>query len=69
MVGDLIYGTSEEGETYIFKANPEEFELVSQCKLGDNVLATPTICGGRIYTRVAFNEGEKRQEYLICIAN
>ena len=69
MVGDLIYGSNEEGQTFIFKAKPSAFELVSQSKLGDDVFATPTICGGRIYTRVAFNEGAQRQEYLICIGN
>jgi len=67
LVGSVIYGGNEEGETFIFKADPEKFEQVGQCKLGDNVFATPTICGGRIYTRVAFNESGKRQEYLYCI--
>ncbi len=67
LVGDLIYGSNESGETFIFKADPERFEQVSQCKLGDDVFATPTICDGRIYARVAFNEDGKRQEYLYCI--
>jgi outer membrane protein assembly factor BamB len=38
-------------------------------KLGDEVFATPTICGGKIYMRVAHTEGEKRQEMLYCLAN
>ncbi len=67
LVGDLIYGTNESGETFIFKANPKKFEQVGQNKLGDNVFATPTICGNRIYTRVAFTEDGQRQEYLYCI--
>lgn len=67
MVGELIYGTNEAGQTFIFKASPEKFELFGQNKLGDSVYATPTISGGRIYTRVAYNEGQNRQEYLICI--
>lgn len=67
MVGELIYGTSEEGVTYIFKATPEKFEKVSENKLGQSVFATPAICDGRIYTRVAHDENGKRQEYLYCI--
>ena len=69
LVGDRIYGTNESGETFIFKADPEEFELLGRNKLGDSVFATPVICDGRIYTRVAFNEEGKRQEYLVCIAH
>jgi outer membrane protein assembly factor BamB len=69
LVGDLIYGTNESGETFIFKARPDKFQKTGQNKLGDNVIATPTICGNRIYTRVAFNENGRRQEYLICIGD
>ncbi|WP_253158179.1 outer membrane protein assembly factor BamB family protein [Stieleria tagensis] len=67
MVGDLIYATNEQGETFVFKANRESFEQVAHSKLGESVFATPTICGGRIYTRVAHYENDKRQEYLYCI--
>ena len=67
MVGELIYGTNEAGETFVFKADPDEFELVAKNKLGDSVFASPAICGGRIYTRIAFEEQDNRQEYLVCI--
>ena len=30
-------------------------------------MATPTICGGRIYMRVAVNQKGQRQEMLYCI--
>ncbi len=69
MVGDLIYATNEEGITHIFKANPQEFEKVGENKLGQSVFATPAICGGRIYARVAHEEDGKRQEYLYCIGS
>ena len=69
MVGDLIYATNEEGITHIFKANPQKFEKVGENKLGESVFATPAICGGRIYTRVAHEEDGKRQEYLYCIGS
>ncbi len=67
MVGDLIYATNEEGVTHIFKANPQKFEKVGENKLGQSVFATPAICGGMIYMRVAHEEDGKRQEYLYCI--
>jgi outer membrane protein assembly factor BamB len=67
LVGPHIYATNEAGRTFIFRATPERFELVAENQLGDDVFATPAICGGRIYLRVAEQEGEKRQEYLYCI--
>jgi outer membrane protein assembly factor BamB len=67
MVGDVIHATNEEAVTFVFKATPESFEKLAENKLGDEVFATPTICGNRIYTRVAVKEGEKRQEYLYSL--
>jgi len=72
LVGDVIHVTNEAGRTFIFKATPAAFHLVGENVLGSECFATPTICGGRIYTRVAYHEpaeGEsgKRREYLICI--
>lgn len=67
LVGDRIYATNEQGETFVFKADPEKFESVAENKLGESVFATPVICGSRIYTRVAHYEGDRRQEYLYCL--
>jgi outer membrane protein assembly factor BamB len=67
LVGPHIYTTNEAGRTFIFKATPDRFELVAENQLGDDVFATPAICGSRIYLRVAVQEGERRQEYLYCI--
>jgi outer membrane protein assembly factor BamB len=68
LVGDLIYATNEEGVTHIFKADPEKFEKVGENSLGESVFATPAICGGQIFARVAHMEEDQRQEYLYCIA-
>ena len=68
LVGNLIYATNEEGITHIFKADPQKFEKVGENKLGESVFATPAICGGEIFTRVAHQEDGKRQEYLYCIS-
>jgi outer membrane protein assembly factor BamB len=69
LVGELIYATNEEGQTFIFKANPQAFELIAENKLGDEVLPTPTICGSRIYMHLATQNGERREEMLYCIGN
>lgn len=62
-----IYLSNEQGTTFVFKANPNKFELVSKNQLGDEAFSTPTICGGRIYLRVAQSKGGRRQETLYCI--
>lgn len=69
LVGDTIYQSNEGGTTFVFKANPEKFEEVAVNRLGDESFASPAICGGRIYLRVADNSGNSRQEYLYCIGN
>jgi outer membrane protein assembly factor BamB len=68
-VGDHLFATNESGRTYIFKATPKAFELVAENQLGTEALATPTICGGRIYTRVASQVNGRRQEMLYCVGN
>ena len=67
MVDDVIYATNEEAVTFVFKATPDDFEKLAENKLGDEVFATPTICGNRIYTRVAVKEKDDRREYLYCL--
>ena len=67
LVGENLFATNESGQTFIFKANPAKFELVSENKLGDEVYATPAICGSRIYHRVVERVGDKRQEMLYCL--
>lgn len=67
LVGDLVYATNQTGETTIFKADPSGYHFVAKSKLGDEQFSTPTICGGKIYLRVAHREGETRQEMLYCI--
>lgn len=67
LVGDTIYQSNEKGTTFVFKANPEKYEQVATNRLGDESFASPAICGGRIYLRVAENSGSNRQEYLYCL--
>lgn len=67
LVGDQIFATNESGKTYVFKATPEGYNQTALNKLGDDVFATPTICGDRIYMRVASQANGKRQETLYCL--
>jgi len=67
LVGDRIYVTNESGETLIYKASPDKFELLNKNQLGDEVFATPTICDCTIFMRAASQQSGKRQEMLYCI--
>ncbi|OYP28374.1 PQQ-binding-like beta-propeller repeat protein [Rhodopirellula sp. MGV] len=67
LVGDLIYATNEDSETFIFKATPEDFEKVATNKLSGTTFSTPVISDGKLYLRVAKDEAGKKQEYLYCI--
>ena len=67
LVGDTIYASNEKGETFVYRADAEKFEQLAVNKLGDEALASPTICGSRIYLRVVEQVDGKRQEMLYCL--
>ena len=69
LVGERLFAVNEAGRTFIFKATPAAFELIGENQLGDEAMATPTICGGRIYIRVAVRKDGQRQELLYCIGS
>jgi outer membrane protein assembly factor BamB len=66
LVGEHILAINETGRSYVFKATPKGFELVAESRLGDEVFATPAVCGGRVFMRVAVKD-KGRQEKLYCI--
>jgi outer membrane protein assembly factor BamB len=68
MAGDRMYASNVRGRTFVFEATPKNFKIIAQNQLGDEAYATPTICGNRIYLRVA-KQGDKRREYLYCIGD
>lgn len=67
LAGESIYATDEAGKTTIFRATPEKYEQLGENQLGNIVFATPALCGGRIYHRVAQSDGDKREETLYCL--
>ena len=50
-----IYAADEQGMFVVFRANPEKYEEVAENRLGDQSFASPVICGGRLYIRVAYD--------------
>lgn len=69
LAGDNIYATDESGKTTVFAADTKEFRLIAENQLGQEAFATPAICGGSIYHRVAITTDGKRQEYLYCLGD
>lgn len=69
LAGGNIYAVNEAGTCFVFKADGAAFELVAENELGSEAFATPTICGGRIYMRVAERVRGQRQEVLYCIGD
>ena len=70
LVGDQIFSTNEAGDFFVFRATPAGFERLAKNQVGEEVLATPTIVGGRIYHRVAHrDENGQRQEVLYCFGS
>ena len=67
LVNDRLYAANEAGECFVFKASTKGFNLIAKNQLGDEIFATPVICGNRLYQRVAHRDGLKRQEMLYCI--
>lgn len=68
LVGEHILAVNEAGQSFIFKASPAGYSLLAESQLGTEVLATPTICGNRVYMRVSERGKSPRQEMLYCIA-
>jgi outer membrane protein assembly factor BamB len=66
LAGDHIYWANELGTLFVFKANPERFELVAENQIGTDSFPSPAICGGQIFLRVGETSNGKRQEFLYC---
>ena len=46
--------------------SPDKFDLVSKNQVGDSAFASPAICGGQVFLRVATGDGPDRREWLYC---
>jgi outer membrane protein assembly factor BamB len=52
LAGGRVYVTNESGRTHVFEAG-RTFRRAATNDLGERVLATPAICGGRVYLRTS----------------
>jgi hypothetical protein len=68
LAGGNIYWANGHGTMYVFRANPEKFELLAENVLGDESLASPAVAGGQLFLRVA-SVTDKRRETLYCIGS
>jgi len=64
LVGDRIYWANEGGNLWVFQATPDGYREIAKNKVGDESFASPAVCGGQVFLRVAVSDG-KRQEYLM----
>jgi len=69
LVGDHIYWANEAGYLYVFRADPTKYTPIARNKLGDEAFASPAICGGQVFLRIAKFENNVRQEYLLRFSN
>jgi outer membrane protein assembly factor BamB len=58
LAGDKLYVNSESGKTTVVRVGPR-FELVATNDIGEGIMATPAIPGGRIFLRT--------EHHLYCI--
>lgn len=66
LAGGHIYQANERGTLYVFKPNPQKFDLVAENQVGNDAFPSPAICGGQIFLRVAQRTDNERQEFLYC---
>ncbi|OYW17538.1 MAG: dehydrogenase [Planctomycetales bacterium 12-60-4] len=66
LAGGHIYWANELGTLYVFRPNPEKFDLVAENQIENESFASPAISGGQIFLRVASTNGRSRQETLYC---
>ena len=69
LVGDKIFATNESGDTFVFRADPNQYEELAKNHLGDEVLSTPVICNSKIYYRASNTVDGQRTEYLYCLGS
>jgi len=62
-----LYAANEAGDFFVAEASPKQFKILSRNKLGDEIFASPVICGKRLFQRTAHRSGSERQEFLYCI--
>ncbi len=61
LIDGKVYACSEQGDVYVFAAEPTEYRLLAKNSLGGVIRATPAIANGCMYVRT--------EKMLYCIGN
>ena len=59
LIDGKVYAVNEDGDVYVFEANPKEYKLLAKNSVGEGVIASPAVSNSRLYIRGAND--------LICI--
>jgi hypothetical protein len=51
LVGDLIYTLSQAGDSVVFAASPDSFEVISRANVGEETNSSLAIAGSDIFLR------------------
>lgn len=66
LAGGSIYWANELGTIYVFEANPKQFKLIAENRIGSESMASPAVSHNQLFLRVADGSNEQRREYLYC---
>ncbi len=69
LAGGVIIMADEAGTFYVVRPNPEKFDAVAKNQVGNDSFASPAVCGGQLFLRVAQRDEGKRQEFLYCFGS
>ncbi len=64
--GGNIYWANETGSIYVFRPNPDQFEMVAENRIGNDNFASPAAVGNKLFLRIGVKEGSSRKEFLYC---
>ncbi len=68
LAGGNLYATDESGQTTVFAASRDRFDVKATNRLGQQTYSSMAICGSRVYHRVATSDGGGRKEWLYCLS-
>ncbi|MBV11079.1 MAG: serine/threonine protein kinase, partial [Rubinisphaera sp.] len=67
-VGNTIYVSNLEGQTFVFKADSSSYQQISVNRLGTDCYASSAVYDENIYLRIGTGNGSHRQEELVCLS-
>ena len=65
--GGNIYWANESGRVFVFRPNPDKFDMVAENRLGNEAFASPAVAQNKLLLRITEGAKPQRQEYLVAI--